>query len=75
MIELKNSICIICLTRIYFEFLRTKIIESRQSFLYAYEKKLKLMNHVNLTNKEITDAKMLLIIEVEFQKKIIKSYE
>jgi len=34
-----------------------------------------LKNHIDLINKEIADAEMLSIVEVEFQKKIIESYE
>ncbi len=57
-----------------------QILENEDSkitrfFLIHIQKKLKLKNHVDLIDKKIADAKMLFIVEVELQKKIIKSYE
>jgi len=34
-----------------------------------------LKNHIDLIDKEIADAEMLSIVEVELRKKIIENYE
>ncbi len=46
-----------------------------QFFLICIWKKLRLKNRVDLINKEIADAEMLSIVEVELWKRIIESYE